>query len=55
MDDLTVLTWDEATVALWQAIEAIKFGNPTDDKLIVRNLAKAGIYLAKRGETKANG
>lgn len=52
MNDLKALTWDEATVSLWQAIQAIKFGNPTDDKLIVRNLAAAGICLARREEAK---
>ncbi len=40
------LSWDEACLALWQAIDAIKLGNKTDDKLILRNLRAAGLWIA---------
>ena len=39
---------DNARLALWKAIEAIKIGNKWDDKLIIDNLAKSSIYLAMK-------
>lgn len=36
---------DHARLALWQAIEAIKISNKTDDKLILENLRKAGFWI----------
>jgi hypothetical protein len=38
---------DESRLALWQAIQAVKIGNPTDDKLILENLRSAGVGLAR--------
>lgn len=43
---IRLLNTDEARLAVWQAIKAITIGNATDDKLIVANLAKTGVYLA---------
>jgi len=50
-----LLNTDEARLAVWQAIEAITIGNATDDKLIVANLAKAGVYLATQPATSQEG
>jgi len=50
-----LLNTDEARLAVWQAIEAITIGNATDDKLIVANLAKGGIYLATQPATSQEG
>lgn len=36
---------DEARLALFQAIEAVKLGNKTDDKLILEELRKLGVWL----------
>lgn len=41
------LSLDEAHLALWKAIGAIKFGLKTDDKLILANLRDAGVSLAR--------
>lgn len=49
------LSWDEACVTLWKAIEAIKLGNKTDDKLILRNLREAGIWLARSAPASGEG
>jgi hypothetical protein len=38
---------DDAQLALFQAIEAIKLGNPTDDKLILANLRRLGFWLVR--------
>lgn len=37
---------DDQEQAIWQAIQDIKFGNKTDDKMILANLHKAGFYIA---------
>ncbi len=47
-----LLDTDNARLALWKAIQSIQIGNPTDDKLIIANLAKQGVYLASNGDAK---
>lgn len=50
------LSKDDAETALFRAIWDIKIGNKTDDKLILENLRKAGIWLARydaKGEPNA--
>lgn len=44
---LQMLGRDDARLALHKAIHAIEFGNKTDDKLIIAQLADQGVYLAK--------
>lgn len=44
---LQILGRDDARLALHKAIHAIEFGNKTDDKLIIAQLADQGVYLAK--------
>jgi len=39
---------DDQEQAVWQAIQDIKFGNKTDDKMIVARLHKAGFYIARQ-------
>jgi len=39
---------DEALIALRDAIDAIKYGLPTDDKLILENLQAAGVALFRQ-------
>lgn len=41
------LSADDAQLALFQAIRDIKFGLPTDDKLILENLRNSGFWIAK--------
>lgn len=41
------LSKDDAQLALFQAIRDIKFGLPTDDKLILENLRNSGFWIAK--------
>ncbi|QHJ81956.1 MAG: hypothetical protein [Caudoviricetes sp.] len=41
------LSSDDAQIALFQAIRDIKFGLPTDDKLILENLRSAGLWIAR--------
>lgn len=41
------LSQDDAENAVFQAIWDIKIGNKTDDKLILENLRKNGIWLAQ--------
>lgn len=41
------LSRDDAQLALFQAIRDIKFGLPTDDKLILENLRNAGLWIAR--------
>lgn len=41
-----MLSKDDAETVLWQAIEAIKIGNKTDDKLILAELRRLGYWLA---------
>lgn len=41
------LSSDDAQIALFQAIRDIKFGLPTDDKLILENLRNAGLWIAR--------
>ncbi len=40
-----ILSKDDARLALFKAIQAIKMGNPTDDKLILENLRLAGAWI----------
>lgn len=40
------LSKDDQEQAVWQAIQDIKFGNKTDDKMIVQNLHEKGFYIA---------
>lgn len=50
---LTRVTWlsqDDAETELWQAIQRIKIGNKTDDKLILEQLRAAGFWLARYGD-----
>ena len=42
---VVLLSRDDARLKLWQAIEAIKIGNRTDDKLIIEELRKLGVFL----------
>lgn len=49
----TPLSIDEAHLRLHQAINNIKFGNKTDDKLIVAELRKMGFYIAGRAALSA--
>lgn len=44
-EGLVELSRDECHLALWKAIEAIKLGNKTDDKLILDNLRDQGVWL----------
>ncbi len=44
------LSQDSAENALWKAIENIQFGNKTDDKLILEQLRKQGVWLARFAE-----
>lgn len=46
-DETRWLSLDEAHLALWKAIGAIKLGLKTDDKLILANLRDAGVSLAR--------
>lgn len=41
------LSKDDAETELWKAIEGIRLGNKTDDKLILENLRQAGVWLAR--------
>ena len=41
------LSKDDAQLALFQAIQAIKLGNPTDDKMILANLREAGLWIGR--------
>jgi len=43
--EVRVLSRDEARLALWRAIQEVVVGNPTDDKLILENLYKSGVWL----------
>jgi hypothetical protein len=43
--DVRVLSRDEARLALWRAIQEVVAGNPTDDKLILENLYRSGVWL----------
>jgi len=42
------LSKEQAQLALFEAIRAIKLGNPTDDKLILKNLRDAGLWIGRR-------
>ena len=44
---VTWLSKDDAQLALFQAIQAIKLGNPTDDKMILANLREAGLWIGR--------
>lgn len=44
------LSVDDAETQLLEAINAIRIGNKTDDKLILANLRKAGVWLARFNE-----
>ena len=41
------LSNDDAETVLWQAIQDIRIGNKTDDKLILKNLRDRGVVLAR--------
>ena len=41
------LSKDDAQLALFKAIQSIKLGNPTDDKLILANLREAGLWIGR--------
>lgn len=41
------LSKDEAQLALFKAIQAIRFGNPTDDKMILDNLRHEGLWIGR--------
>lgn len=41
------LSKDDAQLALFKAIKAIKLGNQTDDKLILANLREAGLWIGR--------
>ena len=41
------LSRDDARLALWEAINKRKFGNPTDDKLILEHLRQHGLWIGK--------
>jgi len=41
------LSDDAAQLALFKAIRDIKFGLPTDDKLILEGLRNAGLWIAR--------
>jgi hypothetical protein len=43
--EVRVLSRDEARLALWRAIQEVVVGNPTDDKLILENLYRSGVWL----------
>jgi hypothetical protein len=43
--EVRVLSRDEARLALWKAIQEVVAGNPTDDKLILENLYRSGVWL----------
>jgi len=45
LPEVRVLSRDEARLALWRAIQEVVVGNPTDDKLILENLYKSGVWL----------
>ena len=45
-DHPRLLDKDHAEVALWQAIRNIQIGNPTDDKLILKELWDLGFSIA---------
>lgn len=38
---------DYARLAIFNSIQSIKFGNPTDDKLILENLREAGLWIGR--------
>ena len=44
---VTWLSKDDAQLALFKAIKAIKLGNQTDDKLILANLREAGLWIGR--------
>ena len=44
---MRILGIDDARLSLHKAIHAIQFGNKTDDKLIIAQLADQGVYLAR--------
>lgn len=44
------LSQDSAENALWKAIENVQFGNKTDDKLILEQLKKQGVWLVRFSE-----
>lgn len=52
-DTGTLVDRDQAHLALFNAIRAIEIGNPTDDKLILENLRKAGFWLCKIGSLES--
>ena len=41
------LSKDDAQLALFQAIQGVKLGNQTDDKLILANLREAGLWIGR--------
>jgi hypothetical protein len=45
--DVEYLCKDDEEQAIWQAIQDIKFGNKTDDKMIVSNLHEMGFCVVK--------
>jgi len=45
-EGVELLDTDAARLALWKAIQEIKIGNATDDKLIIANLAAQSVFLA---------
>lgn len=50
-----LLDKDHARLALFQAIGNIKIGNPTDDKLILHELAELGFWIARVAEMDSAG
>jgi len=46
------LSNDDAETVLFQAIQSIKFGNGTDDKMILKNLYEAGYWIANMPDKK---
>jgi hypothetical protein len=46
-DPLVLLSRDEARLALWKAINKRSFGNPTDDKLVLDDLKRQGLWICK--------
>ena len=47
------LSRDDARLALWRAINERKFGNPTDDKLILEHLRQNGLWIGKYAAQQA--